>query len=101
MEIDSYAYHVRHRKGTSHVNADALSRLVGQIPQELQPAIFPNKKDSIFYLEDPGDLACKKCKSTHEDDIMVICDKCGDANHIKYINIFTLEKGPFYCLDCI
>ena len=29
MEIDSYAYHVRHRKGTSHVNADALSRLVG------------------------------------------------------------------------
>ena len=29
MEIDSYAYHVRHRKGTSHVNADALPRLVG------------------------------------------------------------------------
>ena len=35
MEIDSYSYNVRHRKGTSHVNADALSRLIGKLPHEV------------------------------------------------------------------
>ena len=34
IEIDSYNYTVRHRSGTSHVNADALSRLVGQLPPD-------------------------------------------------------------------
>ena len=29
LEIDSYQYIVKHRKGATHVNADALSRLVG------------------------------------------------------------------------
>ena len=31
MEIDSYSYNVCHRKGTSHVNAGALSRLIGEV----------------------------------------------------------------------
>ena len=35
MEIDSYFYNVCHRKGTSHVNADALSRLIGELPREV------------------------------------------------------------------
>ena len=35
MEIDSYSYNVRHRKGTNHVNANALSRLVDELLREV------------------------------------------------------------------
>ena len=54
-----------------------------------------------MYMEDVGDLACVKCKSTHEDDHMAICDKCGDANHLSCIGIKEVPQGPFYCPRCI
>ena len=41
-------------------------------------------------MEDPGDLACKQCESNSEDDHMVICDRCGDSNHIGCIGVKEL-----------
>ena len=34
IDIMEYTFDVKHRKGTTHSNADALSRLVAQSPKE-------------------------------------------------------------------
>ena len=51
------------RELVDHVNANALSRLVGELPCEVQINInsIYETPDMFFYLEDVGDLACKLC----------------------------------------
>ena len=59
LEIGQYWYIVRHCKGTSHVNVDALSHLVGELPPDFSVnSIKEFDYNNIFYMEDVGDLAC-------------------------------------------
>ena len=41
-------------------------------------------------MEDPRELACKKCESIHERDPMPIYDWYGNANHLSYIGVKEL-----------
>ena len=52
-------------------------------------------------MEDVGNLACKAYGSTHEDDHMLICDKCGDAYHSKCHGITKIPKGLWYYTPCM
>ena len=51
-------------------------------------------------MEDVGYLACKICKSTHENSPMLICDRCADALHQDCIHLPEVPSGMFICDNC-
>ena len=123
LKLQEYDFKIRHRRGTRHSNADALSRPPIACPAEdlcvFTLTAFGSEEDADYIAygavgpthfeggSDSGpsvleELPCEVCGSPEHADIMLLCDNCNKGTHTTCLKppLPAVPTGTWICPSC-